>query len=107
MYFTKLLLPVPKILHTGILGDWFEEQGISRCVVECLPAFPRYEYGYEDGDGDGDGYGDGDGDGYGYGYGQYQRYQQLGERVMPIVGHRMLIFCGLSFAFVGDVKEQT
>ena len=26
---------------------------------------------------------------------------------MPIVGHRMLIFCGLSFAFVGDVKEQT
>ena len=26
---------------------------------------------------------------------------------MPIVGHRMLIFCGLSFAFVGDVAEQT
>lgn len=26
---------------------------------------------------------------------------------MPIVGKRMLIFCGLSFAFVGDVVEQT
>lgn len=26
---------------------------------------------------------------------------------MPIVGKRMLIFCGLSFAFVGDVAEQT
>lgn len=25
---------------------------------------------------------------------------------MPIVGQRMLIFCGLSFAFVGDVAEQ-
>ena len=25
---------------------------------------------------------------------------------MPIVGQRMLIFCGLSFAFVGDVSKQ-
>lgn len=26
---------------------------------------------------------------------------------MPVVGKRMLIFCGLSFCFVGDVVEQT
>ena len=25
---------------------------------------------------------------------------------MPIVGKRMLVFCGLSFAFVGDVTSQ-
>ena len=69
--------------------------------------------GSGDGDGDGSGYGDGDGygdgygygDGHGHGYGQFTQFQE--GKIMPIVGKRMLIFCGLSFAFVGDVAEQT
>jgi len=39
------------------------------------------------------------------GYGQFTQFQE--GKIMPVVGKRMLIFCGLSFAFCGDVAEQT
>ena len=91
-----------------VYADWLEERGEASAPWRLFE--PPHGDGDGDGNGSGDGHGYGDGDGYGYGdggvgYGKFKSTQE-GER-MPIVGKRMMIFCGLAFTFVGDVVEQT